>query len=165
MKVLLITGASGSGKTTIGSKLNDNDFHFNFIRSFTDRPRRINENQTDHHFISKKIMDFMLTYEVVASTTINGYRYCTTYSQFDDDKINIYIVDKKGINDIKQVFKDAQFFSVLVQKDNINIDQSRKDRNVIIPNMEEVDFVLNNNTDSIKVVDDLKQKALSYFGE
>lgn len=164
MKVLLITGVSGCGKTTIGSKLNDNDFHFNFIRSFTDRPRRINENQIDHHFISKKIMDFMLTYEVVASTTINGYRYCTTYSQFDDNKINIYIVDQKGMNDTKQFFKDAQFFSVLVQKDNINIDQSRKDRNIVIPCSDDVDFVLENNDEINIVVERLRQEVFSAFG-
>lgn len=164
MKILLLTGASGSGKTTIGRSLNKNNSNFNFIRSFTDRPRRNNEYQTDHHFISKRIMNLMLTYEIVASTTVDGYRYCTTYSQFDDHKINIYIVDKKGIEDTKNIFKDAQIFSVLVKRDNINIDQSRKKRYIVIPDAEDVDFVLENNANLPKVVENLKQKVLSEFG-
>ena len=165
MKILLLSGASGVGKTHIGIELSK-DPRFNFIKSFTARPKRFDfANNNDHEYISKIFMNFMLSYNVVASTTIDGYRYCATFRQFDKDKINIYVVDKKGIEDVYQSFDDAQIFSVLIVRDNINIGQSRKDRNVIIPNMEEVDFVLNNNIDSIKVVDDLKQKALSYFGE
>ena len=110
-------------------------------------------------------MKFMLSYDVVASTTINGYHYCSTFRQFDPKKINVYVVDKKGIDDVSQSFEDAQIFSVLVVRDNINIGQSRKNRNIIIPDMEEVDFVLENNVNVMKVVDDLKQKALLYFGE
>ncbi len=164
MKILLLSGASGAGKTHIGMELSK-DSRFIFIKSFTDRPKRSGAINNDHEYISKIFMNFMLSYNVVASTIIDGYRYCATFRQFDKDKINIYVVDKKGIKDVYQSFDDAQIFSVLIVRNNINIDQSRKDRNVIIPNMEEVDFVLNNNTDSIKVVDDLKQKALSYFGE
>ena len=164
MKILLLSGTSGAGKTRIGIELSK-DSRFHFIQSFTDRPRRPGAANDDHEYISKKFMNFMLSYDIVAATTIDGYRYCSTFRQFDPKKINVYIVDKKGINDVFQSFKDAQIFSTLVIRDNINIDQSRKDRNIIIPDMKEVDFVLENNAGITKVVENLKQKALSYFGE
>lgn len=164
MRILLLSGVSGAGKTRIGIEL-CKDPRFYFIKSFTDRPRRPGATNNDHEYISKIFMKFMLSYDVVASTTINGYHYCSTFRQFDPKKINVYVVDKKGIDDVSQSFEDAQIFSVLVVRDNINIGQSRKNRNIIIPDMEEVDFVLENNVNVMKVVDDLKQKALLYFGE
>lgn len=161
MKILLISGCSGVGKSYIASKLKEYN-NFNFIQSFTDRPRRLSL-EDDHSFISKILMDLLLTYDVAASTDIDGYRYCATFRQFDSEKINIYIVDKKGIDDIRQNFKDAQIFSVLITNDNINIDQSRKDRIITIPTTEEVDFVLKND-ETIEVVELLKNKAYDYFG-
>lgn len=139
MKILLLSGVSGAGKTRIGIELSK-DPRFHFIKSFTDRPRRPGAVNDDHEYISKTFMNFMLSYNVVASTVIDGYHYCSTFRQFDSKKINIYVVDKKGIDDVSQSFKDAQIFSTLVVRDNINIDQSRKDRNIIIPNMKEVDL-------------------------
>ena len=164
MNILLLTGMSGSGKTTIARALSNDDSNFSLIRSYTDRSRRIDENKVDHHFISKRIMKLMLTYDIVASTYINGHYYCSTFSQFDKHKINVYVVDKNGIDDVKKSFKDAQIFSVLVQRDNIDIDQTRKERNISIPDIEDVDFVLQNNENLSKVVEELKQKVLPVFG-
>ena len=164
MNILLLTGMSGSGKTTIARELSNDDSNFSLIRSYTDRSRRMNENKVDHHFISKRIMKLMLTYDIVASTYINGHYYCSTFSQFDKHKINVYVVDKNGIDDVKKSFKDAQIFSVLVKRDNINIDQSRKKRYIVIPDAEDVDFVLENNANLLKVVENLRQKVLSEFG-
>ena len=106
----------------------------------------------------------MLTYDIVASTYIDGHYYCSTFSQFDKDKINVYVVDKNGIDDVKKSFKDAQIFSVLVQRDNIDIDQTRKERNITIPDIKDVDFVLKNNENLSKVIEVLEKKVLFEFG-
>ena len=162
MKILLISGSSGVGKTRIGLEL-AKDSKFNFIQSFTDRPHRPGEHKGDHQFVSKDFMKFILTYDIAAYTCIDNYHYCVTFSQFVDDKINVYIVDKNGADNIKQNFKDAQICSVLVIRDDINIDQIRKDRNIVIPKSDEVDIVLENNTKIIEVVENLKQEIMSYF--
>ena len=52
----------------------------------------------------------------------------------------------------------------MVQRDNIDIDQTRKERNISIPDIEDVDFVLQNNENLSKVVEELKQKVLPVFG-
>ena len=162
MKILLLSGASGAGKTRIGIELSK-DPRFHFIKSFTDRPRRPGAVNDDHEYISKTFMNFMLSYNVVASTVIDGYHYCSTFRQFDSKKINVYVVDKKGIDDIKEHFKDAQIYSILVIKDNVHIDQSRKDRNIVIPTPEDVDMVLENNTNIDDVVENLKQTISLFF--
>lgn len=162
MKILLLSGPSGTGKTSIALQLTQNP-NFHLIKSFTDRPRRVNE-RGDHFFIPTMFIKFMLTYNIVASTKINGYYYCSTFRQFDDDKINVYVVDKKGIDDVKKNFKDAQIFSVLVSKDNIDIDQIRKDRNIVVPDVKDVDLILMNNEELNDVVSFLELKALSFFG-
>lgn len=164
MKILLLTGSSGVGKTRIAGELS-NDERFHLIRSFTDRPRRSGSMYSDHQFVSKTIMKFILTYDLVASTTVDGYNYCATFQQFDDTKINVYVVDKNGVDDVKESFKDAEIFSVLIIRNNINIDQTRKDRHIVIPKSKDVDFVLENNSDIQSVVEIFKQKILWYFGE
>ena len=164
MKILLLSGSSGVGKTKIAWEL-CKDENFNLIQSFTDRPKRSAGKYSDHQFVSKAIMKFILSYDVVASTTIDGYHYCSTFRQFDDKKINVYVVDKQGIRDVKKSFKDAHFFSVLIIRDNINIDQSRKERNIVIPIIQDVDYVLKNNSDIQSVVENFKQKILLIFGE
>lgn len=164
MKILLLSGQSGAGKTRIGLELSK-DNAFNFIRSFTDRPHRMSDYKDDHYFVTKKMMDFLLTYQLVAVTNIDGCRYCTTFSQFDDKKINIYVVDKKGINDVNRHFPDAQIVSVLLLRDNINIHQSRKNRNILIPTAQDVDIVIKNNTTIAAAVNNLKQELCLYFGD
>ena len=162
MKILLISGDSGTGKTLIANKLAEQE-NYHLIKSFTDRPQRSGTTYNDHQFVSKAIMKFILTYDIAAFTTIDGYHYCATFSQFDNKKINVYVVDKKGIDDIKEHFKDAQIYSVLVIKDNVHIDQSRKDRNIVIPTPEDVDMVLENNTNINDVVGNLKQTISLFF--
>lgn len=163
MKILLLSGVSGAGKTHIATEL-ATDINFFLIKSFTDRPCRNGEKNNDHVFISTALIKFMLTYNIVASTKIDGHYYCTTFSQFDDKKINVYVVDKKGIDDVKISFKDAQIVSILINKNNINIDQSRKDRNIVIPTVEDVDFVFENNSNVIDTVEQIKKTILPIFG-
>ena len=101
MKIILMCGMSGSGKTTIAKKLCEKyNERYNFIFSYTDRGKR-NKDEWGHIFVNSILMDDILEYEnIVAQSKINKKRYCSIFSQFDKDKINLYIVDVNGINDV-----------------------------------------------------------------
>ena len=146
MKILLITGMSGSGKSTIAKKLCENN-RYNLICSYTDRPKR-DKYDTDHIFVDSNYMDLLLERsDIVAQSTIEGYRYCTIRSQFlDNNIINIYIVDVNGMNDIFDSFPYADIMSILIRRNDIDVDCIRQGRDVIVPLRDDVDFLINNDT-------------------
>lgn len=102
----LFVGPSASGKTTVANELekietfgfSDNNFltrvnPFKQVRSYTTRPPRY-ENEDGHVFITDEEFDKLTN--IVAYTTYNGYRYCTTKEQLD--AVNIYVVDINGVH-------------------------------------------------------------------
>ena len=146
MKIILLAGQSGSGKTSVGRELAKNEDKYNLIQSYTDRQMR-ETNEYGHTFVNSKEMDFLLKRDdVVASTQIREKRYCTIKSQFDKDKINIYIVDAHGINDTIEAFPRADIMTILIMRDSIDVESERVERDVAIPLREDVDFLINNDT-------------------
>ena len=146
MKIILLAGQSGSGKTSIGRELAKNEDKYNFVHSYTDRQMR-ETNEYGHTFVNSKEMDLLLKRDdIVASTQIKEKRYCTIKSQFDKDRINIYTVDVNGINDTIKAFPRADIMSILIMRDGIDIESERVERDVAIPRREDVDFLINNNT-------------------
>lgn len=144
MKIVFLTGMSGSGKSTIAKELCKND-KYNLICSFTDRQKR-NKDDTDHTFISPNHMDLIYdSDDIVAKTQINEHRYCSIYPQFVDDKINVYISDVKGINDTIKCFPQANIMSILIVREKCEADCIRAGRDIQIPAREDVDFLINNN--------------------
>lgn len=102
----LFVGPSASGKTTVANALEslkgyfpmvDGSFgHVNLfkqVRSYTTRPPRY-ENEDGHVFITDEEFDKLTN--IVAYTTYNGYKYCTTKEQLDE--VNIYVVDVDGVH-------------------------------------------------------------------
>lgn len=143
MKILLLCGESGSGKSTIAYELCQNYPNYNLVASYTDRPRRPQEY--DHIFISKETMDFIPMKKIVAFTKIGKYRYCSLYEQFSEDKINVYVVDANGAKDVVKAFPKAEIVTVLVDRENIYIDENRKNRNIQLPPSDKISCELNNN--------------------
>lgn len=144
MKILFLVGASGSGKTTIAKRLCDTDERFNFINSFTDRQMR-EKNEYGHTFVNTSYMDVLLERsDVVAKTDINGHRYCSLESQFDNNKINIYVVDANGINDTIEYFPMADIMSILIRRKEVYVDCIREGRDVCVPSRDDVDFCIDN---------------------
>lgn len=157
MDILLIVGASGSGKSTITSALSKYD-EFMEIMSYTDRPKRYEDEDT-HIFLSKKQMDSIInTYDIVAYTEINGYRYCALERQFNKKKINIYIVDNKGIKDVFDYFSniDCNIYVVFIIRDVIDVDVYRIKRDVELPPVELCDLCVFNNGSVGKSVNQIK---------
>lgn len=145
MKIVLLTGQSGSGKTSIAKKLCENNERYNFVNSYTDRDLR-ESNEWGHTFVDSNYMDLLLERaDIVAQTTIEDKRYCATYSQFDNTKINIYIVDVNGINDVISAFPQADIMTVLISRNEVEVDCVREGRNVCIPPREDVNFTIDNN--------------------
>lgn len=115
--VLLITGASGVGKSTIAEKLCENE-QYNLIRSYTNRPPR-SEDDDDHIYVEDGIASTLLREkQVVASTVYGGYVYFTLAEQFIDNMINVYIVDDLGVcNTINYMrrWKDTGYATVRIR--------------------------------------------------
>lgn len=127
--IVLIVGDSGSGKSSIVKSIANKMSDINVIKSYTTRPRR-NEFDNDHTFINSKeeIKD-----EIVASTEINGYFYGASKSQFKENKINLYIVDDKGVMDVKKYFVDEDILTVRINRNDkkIKIPAYRKNREIM----------------------------------
>ena len=155
MKIILLCGESGVGKTSIALEL-CKDSKYNLVKSFTDRPKRFNEEK-DHFFIDKK--DFICTpkEKIAAYSSINGYIYYTIKNQFLEDKINVYIVDLIGMNRIMKNLPKAEVFSVLIKRKKVYIDENRKNRNIKIPTKSDVDIVINNNKSLKTVINTIKK--------
>ena len=145
MKIVLISGASGTGKTAICQNLCERYDKFHFVDSYTDRDMR-EPNEWGHQFVDTKMMDLLLeSQDIVAKTEIDEKRYCTLRKQFDKDKINLYTVDVNGINDTIKAFPRADVMTILIRRRDINLDGIRSGRDVIVPLREDVDFLIDNN--------------------
>lgn len=145
--VLLLIGDSGVGKTTIAKALKNNYNYFHLIKSYTTRFRR-NIEDRDHIFVRRhNLLYQMFNKKFVASTVINRELYCAFPEQFDENLINIYIVDDKGVLDAINYFDKDDVLIVRLKRDNIDIENERANRNLneIIPdNCPNINVVENN---------------------
>lgn len=104
MKILILNGLSGTGKTTIAKKLTCKEEGFHLVRSYTTRRKRY-DDEDDHTFVSKEELScLMWSEEYVASSVIDGEVYCGFYNQFSDWLVNVYIVDDYGYLDVHNQF-------------------------------------------------------------
>lgn len=124
--IVLIVGDSGSGKSTIVRYVEKNMDNVNIVKSYTTRPKR-NKYDNDHTFI--KSVD-EIDGDIVASTEIDGYFYGASENQFKENKINLYIVDDKGVVDVKNYFKNKNILTVHINRLNIEVPVNRKNRKI-----------------------------------
>lgn len=165
INILLLNGLSGTGKSTIARILKEKDLEkYEIIRSYTTRKRR-NINDNDHIFVSKpEIIRKMLNKKFVASTIINNEIYCAFEDQFKKDKINIYIVDDKGLLDVNNYFskREAKITTMRILRDDLKNTASSLRRNRyshFIPNTcKSIDHIIHNNEnlyDTIEIIENL----------
>ena len=103
--ILCTVGRTGSGKNYISERLST-ILNYPLVVSHTTRPKRDNEtNGVEHWFDSKEEFDtLMQNNTVIAYTKIGEYEYCALLEDIGDNAI--YIIDPKGIEYLKQNFKD-----------------------------------------------------------
>lgn len=95
-RVLLVNGGSGVGKSTVVGELCENWEAFRQVMSITSRKRR--GDSDDHVFMDRDVVEELIRGgDVVDWTEVGGELYCTTLDCFDEDKINVYIVDDEGV--------------------------------------------------------------------
>jgi len=105
--IYLIVGESGSGKTTIVTlleKLHD----LTSIQSYTTRPKR-SENEIGHTFVTDEEFDKLT--DMVAFTNYNGYRYCATAEQAENN--SLYVIDIEGIKFFKNAYHGSKGVKVI----------------------------------------------------
>lgn len=104
--MIFILGRSGSGKDTLGQIL-QKEYDLNPIISYTTRSKRINEDDSYHHFVQGPVYyveengridahgpDWIVE-DVIARTKINGRDYFATADDYKNS--DYYIIDPYGL--------------------------------------------------------------------
>jgi len=126
--MILIVGASASGKTVIAKYLIDT-YHFKKFVTSTTRPMRIGEKQNiDYHFLNNEEFDAKISNnDFVEHVTYNGYKYGSERKEIGTNKI--LIVEPKGL-ETYLALKDKTIVSFYIEcdeKTRINRMNARND--------------------------------------
>lgn len=108
--IYLICGKSGSGKTTVVEKL-EQDYGYHVLKSHTTRNPR-HPNDTDH--IYSEISDYMTAKEnntIVTSTVFDRNYYWATREQLD--YCDLYVIDKDGIESLQEKYDGSRQLVVI----------------------------------------------------
>lgn len=114
--MLILVGASASGKTEIAKRL-INTYGFQKFVTHTTRPPRLGEvNHKDYHFVSLEEFKTLETSSYFIETTnYNGYKYGTSFKEIGPMKV--LIVDPNGANEfIHKRGKDVTVFLIQTPK-------------------------------------------------
>lgn len=166
--IIVLLGASGSGKSTIENILSDN-YSYEKIVSYTTRPQRIGEtNGKDYHFITNEIFNEALNKGLFAE--YDEYSQERFYGTLKSDyrKGNkVVVLTPNGLRQLKKNCPDDLIYSIYVDAnlgtrvkryiDRCGVDKFNfDDKNEIAARVErdfamflgiekEVDLVVNNN--------------------
>lgn len=107
----LVAGRTASGKSTIVRAVCER-LGLKQVKSLTTRPPRaaeLNNPDCDHYFVSdEEFRKLNNSKEFAAYTEINGCKYATTFEEIDNS--DIYVIDPKGIQYLKEQCKDKYRF-------------------------------------------------------
>ncbi len=146
--IVCLVGDSGSGKTFASLHLQE-VLNWNSIVSYTTRKKRKGEvDGREHWFVTdKEVPDKS---KMCAYTMFGGYQYWTEWEQFISDKVNVYVIDEKGLINL-QAKEQTPFSFHLVTikinrqyKDGIDKQRIARDKERVHIPEELYDYVINN---------------------
>ncbi len=146
--IVCLVGDSGSGKTFASMHLQE-VLGWNTIVSYTTRKKRDGEtNGKEHWFVTDN--DVPAQKNMCAYTVFGGYQYWTEWEQFRKDKVNVYVIDEKGLIDLQAKEQTPFSFNLITikikrqHKDGIDEQRIARDKErVNIPD-DLYDYVVNN---------------------
>lgn len=146
--LIMVSGDSGVGKSTMCKYVCDLFTELNFIRSYTNRPLRDDLDKWTHVFLSDdEINEVWDSDSVLARTVYGGYKYVTTVDMLGN--YNIGIFDDKSIKKLKDTYypKDYRMFAVKIVRsvDDIDIKRVIRDKDKYKLSDEYFDYVIYNN--------------------
>jgi Guanylate kinase len=166
--MILIVGASASGKTVIAKYLIDT-YHFKKFVTSTTRPVRVGEKQNiDYHFLTDEEFDTKIANnDFIEHVTYNGYKYGSERKEIGTNKI--LIVEPKGL-ETYLALKDNSIISFYIECDekiresrmitrNDNKDDIKKrimnDRNIFTRQLEnKVNYTIDSSFTKIQEIGD-----------
>lgn len=115
-RLVLLVGASGSGKTTVAKELEKEGY--NIIHSYTTRPPR-EHDEWGHIFVDKETFkqDIIRKPTTIAYTFYNRHHYWATKEQYQGKGTSIYVVDPSGAEQVRQNVKDAEIITIYLTAD------------------------------------------------
>lgn len=146
--IICLVGDSGSGKTLASLYLQE-QFDWKAIVSYTTRPMREGEtNGVEHWFVdSSRVPE---SRKMCAYTVFGNHQYWTEWKQFLENNVNVYVIDEKGLINLRSKEQTPLAFNLVTikinRKDKENIEEERIARDnerVTIPD-ECYDYVVNN---------------------
>ncbi len=122
--MLVMVGASASGKTEI-AKILINDYRYQKMITYTTRPAREGEiNGVDYHFLTEEAFQMQRNNrEFLETVEYNGYHYGTAFSDTFGQKV--LIVDPKGANVLHEKLNGLAVFFYLETPEAIRADRMK----------------------------------------
>jgi guanylate kinase len=123
MTIFLITGASGTGKTTLAENISERDVWKECI-STTTRPMRKGEVKGEtYYFVSQQEFNELQSKNVFVETVLyDGNRYGVTHKEIErvlERNKNAYIiVEHDGYKQLKEIYPDAIGIFLYISKED-----------------------------------------------
>lgn len=118
---IVISGPSGSGKSSIIKLLLNSNPLFTHSVSHTTRPIRFDEiDGTDYHFVNKqKFRRMIFKTEFLEYAIYNNHYYGTALSQFDNmTKIMILDLERQGVRKLLETGYNFRYIFIYCSKEN-----------------------------------------------
>lgn len=172
--MLILVGASASGKTEIARRLIKYYGFHKFVTHTTRPPRKGEVNHFDYHFVSLEEFNRLEASSFFIETVhYNGYKYGTSYNEIGPKKV--LIVEPNGANQFHkkspssvtiiliQTPKEIRKERMLKRKDQIGDIEKRlenDDELFAINQLDRIDYIVENNRISLP---ELTKKVYAYY--